>query len=203
MVKELEKRLDLDVDELLYSPKLKLTLSPGELDKLLLEFYNNVSEGPGGDVLRMIGGGANVGRQKYYMKQQALRLKRLQQQEEKNQKLLSDEATAITGPRNSFSLPPEFLEDVGTGESSIVTKKIKQLLKRNFIPNTSNPRNPTSGVNNEGDKIKSTKKTLKKDTPMMSLKIGYSRSYTMYLLPKTSFLRTTSPIRSKLPTLLI
>ena len=72
MVKELDKRLDLDVDELLASPKLKVQLSPAELDRKLLEFYNSVTEGPGGDVLRMIGGGANVGRQTYYMKQQAM-----------------------------------------------------------------------------------------------------------------------------------
>ena len=75
LVKELNKRLDLDVDTLLGSPKLRLQLSPAELDKRLLEFYNTVSESSSGDVLRVIGGGNNVGRQNYYLKQQAQKSK--------------------------------------------------------------------------------------------------------------------------------
>ena len=43
LLKELDKRLDLDVDELLESPKLKVKLSPAELDRQLLEFYINKS----------------------------------------------------------------------------------------------------------------------------------------------------------------
>ncbi len=71
MTTELDKRLDLDLDEVLESPKLKLQLSPAELDKQLLDLYTKISEGPSGDVFRVIGGGANVGRQNLYMKQQA------------------------------------------------------------------------------------------------------------------------------------
>lgn len=216
MIKELDKRLDYDLDELLDSPKLKFKLSPAELDKILLEFYNNISEGPGGDVLRMIGGGANVGRQKYYMKQQSLRLRRLQQQEEKNKKQGSsqsssssdDEKGTITtalGPRNTISLSPEFLEDVNTGGSSSVTKQIKLLLKRNFIPKST--RDPTL----KGEESKSTnqKKISKSDTPTMALN-GFQQpsslriSHSLYTIPKASFLRSFSlPYRTKLPTPLI
>lgn len=71
MISELDKRLDLDIDEILESPKLRLQLSPAELDKQLLDLYTKVSDGPSGDVFRVIGGGANVGRQNLYMKQQA------------------------------------------------------------------------------------------------------------------------------------
>lgn len=71
MVTELDKRLDLDLDEILESPKLRLQLSPAELDKQLLDLYTKVSEGPSGDVFRVIGGGTSVGRQNLYMKQQA------------------------------------------------------------------------------------------------------------------------------------
>jgi len=70
---ELDKRLDLDLDELLTSPKLRLKLSPAELDKALLEFYDRASEGAGGDLLRVIGGGGEVGLQNLYMRRRAER----------------------------------------------------------------------------------------------------------------------------------
>jgi hypothetical protein len=70
LISELDKRLDVDLDELLNSPKLRVKLSPAKLDKLLLELYDGVTKGPGGDVFRVIGGGANVGRQALYIKQQ-------------------------------------------------------------------------------------------------------------------------------------
>jgi len=108
LVKELDKRLDLDVDTLLGSPKLRLQLSPAELDKRLLEFYNTVSESPSGDVLRVISGGNNVGRQHYYLKQQT--------QKGNHRKK--------TGPR--------FIQDQGIGERVTVTKSIKKALERNL-----------------------------------------------------------------------
>jgi len=67
-VNELDKRLDLDIDSILQSPKLRLQLSPAELDKKLLELYKNVSDGPSGDVLRVIGGGNDVALQDLYVK---------------------------------------------------------------------------------------------------------------------------------------
>ena len=50
-------------------PELRLQLSPAELDKSLLELYNQVSVSPGGDILRVIGGGTDVGRQNQYIQQ--------------------------------------------------------------------------------------------------------------------------------------
>jgi len=73
LVAELNKRLDLDLDELLSSPKLRLKLSPAELDKSLLELYDTLSESPGGDILRVIGGGGSIGLQNYYMRRRAER----------------------------------------------------------------------------------------------------------------------------------
>mmetsp|Transcript_47371 Transcript_47371/g.57358 ORF Transcript_47371/g.57358 Transcript_47371/m.57358 type:complete len:393 (-) Transcript_47371:183-1361(-) len=67
LVSELDKRLDLDLDQLLTSPKLRFKLSPAELDETLLDIYNKVSESPSGDVLRVIGGGTDVGWQKRYL----------------------------------------------------------------------------------------------------------------------------------------
>jgi hypothetical protein len=68
LVADLDKRLDLDINELLESPKLRLQLSPAELDKSLLELYDTVSKSPGGDLLRLICGGGQIGLQNLYMR---------------------------------------------------------------------------------------------------------------------------------------
>ena len=70
LIAELDKRLNVDLDDLLSSPKLRVKLSPAKLDKLLLELYDGVIQGESGDIFRVIGGGANVGRQNRYVKQQ-------------------------------------------------------------------------------------------------------------------------------------
>jgi len=70
---ELDKRLDLDIDRILESPKLRLQLSPAELDKQLLEFYKSLVDGPSGDVLRIIGGGQEVAFQILYTRNKSLR----------------------------------------------------------------------------------------------------------------------------------
>lgn len=72
-MRDLKKRLDLDIDGLLNSPKLKMQLSPAELDKQLLGLYNSVVEGPSGDLLRIIGGGNDVALQHRYMKRKSLK----------------------------------------------------------------------------------------------------------------------------------
>ena len=51
LVKELDKKLDPDIDKILESPTLHLKLSPAELDKSLLDLYARLSESPSGDVL--------------------------------------------------------------------------------------------------------------------------------------------------------
>jgi hypothetical protein len=73
LVAELDKRLDLDIDDVLDTPKLRIKLSPAELDKQLLELYDTLSESPGGDVLRILGGGGQIGLQNLYLKRNAER----------------------------------------------------------------------------------------------------------------------------------
>jgi hypothetical protein len=70
-VKDLDRRLDLDFDALLESPKLNFKLSPAELDKQCLELYESLTDGPGGDLLRIIGGGNDVALQHRYLKRKA------------------------------------------------------------------------------------------------------------------------------------
>ena len=76
LISELDKRLDVDVDTILESPKLRLQLSPAELDNRLLDFYNGIIKGSSGDYLRLISGGSMLGMQNLYMKQQAERQRR-------------------------------------------------------------------------------------------------------------------------------
>lgn len=104
LITELDKRLDVDLDELLSSPKLRVKLSPAKLDKLLLELYDSVTEGPSGDVFRVIGGGANVGMQNLYLKQQQSKM-------------------AKTGCPEEFPDYPEDLTPTGL---------VKRALSRNF-----------------------------------------------------------------------
>lgn len=73
LANELGKRLDLDFEKILDSPKLQLQLSPAELDKRLLELYEGVAGGPGGDLLRVIVGGNDVAFQTLYIKRNAAR----------------------------------------------------------------------------------------------------------------------------------
>lgn len=78
LVKDLEKRLDLDLDSILQSPKLRLQLSPAELDKQLLELYKNIADGPRGDVLRVLGGGQEVAFQDLFIKRRTAKYRRNQ-----------------------------------------------------------------------------------------------------------------------------
>ncbi|GMI60491.1 hypothetical protein ScalyP_jg8538 [Parmales sp. scaly parma] len=69
---ELDKKLDIDFDfdEIISSPKkLSIKLSPAELDKRLLSLYKVLGKGEIGDILRVVGGGAAVGRQEAFMKE--------------------------------------------------------------------------------------------------------------------------------------
>jgi hypothetical protein len=86
LVNELDKRFDLDIDFILESPKLRLQLSPAELDKRLLELYKQVADGPSGDVLRIIGGGGRqeVALQDLYIKRHAERQRAKNRRNEAN-----------------------------------------------------------------------------------------------------------------------
>lgn len=120
LLKELDRRLDLDIDEILESPKLQLQLSPAELDKSLLELYNAASESPGGDILRVIGGGGRVGLQNFYMKQQAAK------QRKKTRNL-------------GFDLLPALVEEVYTEEKELKpTEWVRKALNSNYFKATTN-----------------------------------------------------------------
>lgn len=118
LINELDKRLDVDLDELLSSPKLRVKLSPAKLDKLLLELYDGVVQGPSGDVFRVIGGGANVGRQNLYMQQQQSKLAKIV------------DTTAMS-------------ED----DASTPTSLVKRALKRNLLEEKGSHRRSVNGMN--------------------------------------------------------
>jgi len=75
IAKELDRRLDLNIDELLASPKLEIKLSPAELDRQCVELYESVVKGPGGDLLRVIGGGNEVALQHRYLRRKEKELR--------------------------------------------------------------------------------------------------------------------------------
>ncbi|KAI2513584.1 digalactosyldiacylglycerol synthase [Fragilaria crotonensis] len=132
---ELDKRLELDIDTVLASPKLRIQLSPAELDKRLLAFYNDVIRGPSGDALRVIGGGANVGMQNLYMKTQA----RKQRQRERLARTFDPAFDPV------FNLP-SFMEDgdetdetnrTPTEWVTLALQRNLPLKNSNFIPKAS------------------------------------------------------------------
>lgn len=114
---ELDKRLELNIDEFLDSPKLRLKLSPAELDKSLLELYDNVSESPGGDILRLIGGGGAVAMQNLYMRRHA-------------------ERDQWRNLRDGIALDifPTYVDDIDTPDDKekTVTQMIRRSLRRNI-----------------------------------------------------------------------
>jgi len=138
LIKELDRRLDLDVDTLLGgSPKLKLQLSPAELDRRLLEFYNDIAGGPRGDVLRWIGAGGSttVSAQYLYLRNQDW--KKWQEEQVKWQQQSDDSGDNDDDRENTVvTNVPQFLEDVGAGRGPTATKWIKRALKRNLQQTT-------------------------------------------------------------------
>ena len=117
---ELDKRLDLDIDEIFTSPKLRLQLSPAELDKSLLELYNKVVEGPSGDVFRVIGGGGPVGLQNMYMKRQAARKTRKQ---------------LVKGEDVLLDLLPTYVGEASDKGETTAAQSVRRALSRNLPAN--------------------------------------------------------------------
>jgi hypothetical protein len=144
LVQELDKRLDLDLDEILESPKLRLKLSPGELDKSLLELYDKLSESPSGDLLRMIGGGGRIGMQNLYMKQRSL-----QQQRRRGE---------------IPELFPSFLEEMLPEDAEkSPTQRVRWALRRNL------PKGALSGATKKKEKAKAATGSSNKQIPKTSL----------------------------------
>ena len=149
LMTELDKRLDVDLDELLSSPKLRVKLSPAKLDKLLLELYDGVIQGSSGDVFRVIGGGSTVGRQNLYVKQKEQQLKEaeMQQYEGKSPPLAEDHVATL----------------VGGGDASTPTSLVKRALKRNL------PQNKWTNSLSKSADVGHPKEEKKREVPKMSL----------------------------------
>jgi hypothetical protein len=174
LVSELEKRLDLDIDRILDSPKLRLQLSPAELDQRLLYLYNNVTEGLAGDVLRIIGGGQEVALQDFYIKSRAAR------------KAAKDPQAL---ERLNFG-PFQALGDESDEDKRTASQWVNQVLRRNLPKDEI----PLSTSRNEKEKDKS--------KMSMSLSAaGQAFHRTMSCWPQsglltTSFIRPTNMCRS-------
>ena len=148
LTNELGKRLDLDIDKIFESPKLELQLSPAELDKRLLELYENVAGGPGGDLLRVIGGGNDVAFQTLYIKRNAARTRR------KN---------AFTSRNVAFG-PFDGNDREARTPSQWVQRALKRNLPKKSIPITdasTNGSDPTQTVHQE-----------KEDKPKLKMGLG-------------------------------
>ena len=171
LISELDKRLDVNLDELLDSPKLRVKLSPAKLDKLLLELYDNVTKGPSGDVLRVIGGGANVGRQAQYIKQQQ---KMASMQDQDNSALLY--FASFTN---------------NAAEDSTPTSLVKRALKRNFPQKRVNGRLPNADVPKDINAREVPKMTLMGRTPRLDsywgVRMIHQGSFTRSLPPKFKY----------------
>jgi hypothetical protein len=161
LIAELDKRLNVDLDELLDSPKLRVKLSPAKLDKLLLDLYDSVVEGPSGDVFRVIGGGSTVGRQHLYLKQQQSKLI----------KMVADGDVVL--------------------ESDVVstpTSLVKRALKRNLPEKWASLGSANNGHHVEGDKREVPKMSLvtrsMRSDPSWSVRMVGCGSFTPCLPPR-------------------
>jgi len=130
LTRELNRRLDLDVDTLLNSPspKLRLQLSPAELDKRLLDFYDDMAGGPRGDVLRWIGAGGSgtVSAQWQY-------LQRMEMSRRVKEELRRTQKGGWGKGGGAGVVGPVFLEDGGeAGRGPSATKWVKRVLRRNM-----------------------------------------------------------------------
>jgi digalactosyldiacylglycerol synthase len=145
MLSELNKRLDLNLDEILESPKLRLKLSPAELDKACLEVHDKISQSPSGDVLRVLCGAGSIGLQNLYMRRQAIKQKRRD--------------------RTGESVP-YFLDDVDMEEESerMPVQRIRWAMRRN-LPKK-NGKSSTLPARKKATAVEQTTQT--RDTPSMS-----------------------------------
>ena len=139
LMSELEKRLDLDIDDMLASPKLRLKLSPGQLDKQLLELYKRVADGPSGDILRVIGGGQEVAFQDLYIKRRAA----------KHARALKFNHTSVSfGPFESFDTSGDESEEVLRDPSEWVKQAIRKNLRNDPVQITNSRHNNNNNNNN-------------------------------------------------------
>jgi hypothetical protein len=179
LVSELDKRFDLDIDNILESPKLRLQLSPAELDKRLLELYKKVAAGPSGDVLRVIGSGGGrqeVALQDLYIKRHAER------QRAKNRR---NEANLSFGPFVALG------EESGVEKltaSQWVNWALRRNLPRNDVPiPRSNSKEESAQEPADGEKSKMTmslSNTCAAATRASSLSPGIPASRGLFCPPR-------------------
>jgi hypothetical protein len=147
-VSELNKRLELDIDEILTSPKLRLQLSPAELDKSLLELYDKISQGTSGDLLRVIGGGGAVGMQNLYIKRQATK-KRMRQEIPAIDPFPQVEITETTETDRTATQWVQWAMRKNipmNGERDTTNEKSDKNKKGGMHMSISNPKGPTPGL---------------------------------------------------------
>ena len=170
---ELNKKLDLDIDDILESPKLRLNLSPAELDNQLLDLYKWVADGPSGDVLRIIGGGQDVAFQDLYIKRQA---RKERQKDPNRQNMLSFAAL-------------DALDDIDN-ELASPSDRINQALKRNLLPKRNLPRSDNGIPRTKSTSLKA------QDKSKMSMSISTSPNmqtrHNQRTLPMPAFAVTTT-----------
>jgi hypothetical protein len=165
LIAELDKRLDVDLDELLNSPKLRVKLSPAKLDKLLLELYDGVTKGPGGDVFRVIGGGANVGRQALYIKQQQSKLAKSQYQ---------------------GKIPVEDFASLPDGPTILVKRALKRNLPQKVAKHELSI-NPSKSNEREGPKMSLLRRSVIND-PFRGMILVRQGSFTQSLPPRHKYI---------------
>ena len=205
----MDKRLDLDLDEMLNSQTLEIKLSPAELDKQLLELYNSVVQGPRGDVFRVIGGGTDVGKQFLYLQQQAIKRKKQEQQQLRHDKAIDvvyDEVENVTTAQSNHD------DNHNINQSNLPAERVKRTIQRNLLL-------PSTFTSNSDKKSRlfeinlSSPKKRKKDELEMSLiqmgrRNGVHKSYSEalgvgsrgYKFPSTFICRSsfTSVFRPKI-----
>lgn len=165
------------MDEILESPKLRIKLSPAELDKQLLELYDSISESAGGDVLRILGGGGQIALQNLYMKRHAER--------ERWRKLKNKDRPLIVSLLPSFGVQDVTTEDFQRTASQWVRwslRKNQQKLAKSLNLRTDKSKSPRRTTTNSDEvqdpasttalltKRTSDDDTDTKNTPTMSYK---------------------------------
>jgi len=194
MVSELEKRFDIDFEEFLGSPKVKVRLSPAELDKQLLDLYDSVSRSPGGDIVRIIGGGANVGAQNYYLKQQALK------REKKSSSSNSVDQTSDVFVNKTVSFLPFTLSE--NGEPLSLTGSIRNVLRKNNLREESNNKLMDVGkqITNQDPSPSLPERNSKQRGPLMAtMPSNHCSRFNTYFPIKLQFRATRSAAYSIAP----
>ena len=128
--RELNRRMGLDIETMFDSPKVQLQLSPAELDRQLLDLYKWVSKSPGGDVLRVIGGGADVGKQNQYMRRARRRGRKSDQSKQSKLEIKRGITTPFEGLESSSSAPTTVSFPPKFGQQA--AQSVQQVLENNL-----------------------------------------------------------------------